>query len=279
MRYGWVLPNGDAHTAAELAVVAEEHGWDAFFVCETVWGVDAWVALTAAAMRTERIRLGTMLTPLPRRPPWDLASQVATLDNLSGGRVILPIGLGATDDRWWIFEDDPGRRVRAEMMDESLELMRGLWSGEPFTYAGAHYRAQPTDVMVPPPPVQRPHPPIWVVGAWPRPQSMRRAARLDGWLPAHIPRGGGDHEMTPAVTRAGIEWLREHRAAAGLSMDGYDILAEGTTPPDPVAAAAIVRPWIEAGSTWWIDADWSDMDPKRVRAAALARLRAGPPAP
>jgi hypothetical protein len=85
--------------------------------------------------------------------------------------------------------------------------------------------------------------------------------------------------MTPAVTRAGIEWLREHRAAAGLSMDRYDILAEGMTPPDPGAAGAIVRPWIEAGATWWIDADWSDMDPERVRAAALARLRAGPPRP
>src|SRR6266568_4714085 len=114
MRYGWVLPYGDARTAAELAVVAEDHGWDAFFVWEPVWGIDAWVALTAAAMRTERIRLGTMLTPLPRRLPWDVASQVATLDNLSGGRVILSVGLGAPDDRWWLFEDDPGRRTRAE---------------------------------------------------------------------------------------------------------------------------------------------------------------------
>jgi alkanesulfonate monooxygenase SsuD/methylene tetrahydromethanopterin reductase-like flavin-dependent oxidoreductase (luciferase family) len=279
MRYGWVLPYGDARTAAELAAVAEEHGWDGFFVWEAVWGFDAWVMLAAAAMRTERIRLGTMLTPVPRRLPWDLASQVATLDNLSGGRVILPIGLGATDDRWWIFEDDPGRRVRAERMDESLELMRGLWSGEPVTFAGEHYRARPTEQLVPPSPVQRPGPPIWVVGAWPRPQSMRRAARLDGWLPAHIPKGLGDQHMTPEVLREGVEWLRKTRAAAGLGMDAYDVVAEGTTPADPAAAAAIVRPWIDAGATWWIDADWSDMDPERVRAAALARLRAGPPSP
>ena len=108
---------------------------------------------------------------------------------------------------------------------------------------------------------------------------MRRAARLDGWLPAHIPKGLGDQEMTPEVLREGIEWLRERRAAAGLGMDGYDVVAEGTTPADPAAAGAIVRPWIDAGATWWIDADWSDMDPERVRAAALARLRAGPPAP
>jgi alkanesulfonate monooxygenase SsuD/methylene tetrahydromethanopterin reductase-like flavin-dependent oxidoreductase (luciferase family) len=279
MRYGWVLPWGDARTAADLAAVAEQHGWDGFFVWEPVWGIDAWVALTAAAMTTERIRLGTMLTPLPRRLPWDVASQVATLDNLSGGRVILAIGLGAPDDRWWIFEDDPGRRERAERMDEALTLMEGLWSGEPFAYDGVHYHARAADRMIPPPPVQRPRPPIWVVGAWPRPKSMRRAARLDGWLPAHMPKGEGDREMTPDVLREGIDWLRERRAAQGLSMDGYDVVAEGTTPPDPDAAGAIVRPWLEAGANWWIDADWEDMDPERVRAAALTRLRAGPPRP
>jgi alkanesulfonate monooxygenase SsuD/methylene tetrahydromethanopterin reductase-like flavin-dependent oxidoreductase (luciferase family) len=277
MRYGWVLPYGDARTAAELAAVAEEHGWDGFFVWEGVWAIDPWVSLAAVAMRTERIRMGTMLTPLPRRRPWELAGQVATLDNLSGGRVILPIGLGAADDRWWLFEDDPGRRVRAEQMDEALDLMQALWSGKPVTYAGAHYRARPADSMVPPRPAQRPRVPIWVVGAWPRPKSMRRAARLDGWLPAHMPRDGGDRELTPEVLRDGIGWLRERRASQGLSMEGYDIVAEGTTPADPAAAAEIVRPWAEAGATWWIDADWSDMDPGRVRAAALDRLGAGPP--
>ena len=278
MRYGWVLPYGDARTAAELAAVAEEHGWDGFFVWEGVWAIDPWVSLAAVAMRTERIRMGTMLTPLPRRLPWELAGQVATLDNLSGGRVILPVGLGATDDRWWLFEDDPGRRVRAEQMDESLDLMQALWSGDPVTYEGAHYRARPAESMVPPRPVQRPRVPIWVVGAWPRPKSMRRAARLDGWLPAYMPRGGGgDRELTPELLRDGIDWLREQRAAEGLAMDGYDVVAEGSTPPDRAAAAEIVRPWAEAGATWWIDADWSDMDSGRVRAAALERLRAGPP--
>jgi alkanesulfonate monooxygenase SsuD/methylene tetrahydromethanopterin reductase-like flavin-dependent oxidoreductase (luciferase family) len=277
MRYGWVLPYGDARTAAELAAVAEEHGWDGFFVWEGVWAIDPWVSLAAVAMRTERIRMGTMLTPLPRRLPWELAGQVATLDNLSDGRVILPVGLGATDERWWLFEEDPGRRVRAEQMDEALDLIQALWSGEPVTYEGAHYRARPARTMVPPRPVQRPRVPIWVVGAWPRPKSMRRAARLDGWLPAYMPRDGGDRELTPQILRDGIAWLRERRASEGLPADGYDIVAEGTTPADPAAAAEIVRPWAEAGATWWIDADWSDMEPGRVRAAALERLRAGPP--
>lgn len=279
MRYGWVLPYGDARTAAELAVVAEEHGWDGFFVWEPVWGIDAWVALTAAAMSTERIRLGTMLTPLPRRLPWEVAGQVATLDNLSGGRVTLAVGLGAPDDRWWLFEDDPGRRVRAERLDESLDLMMGLWSGRPVTFTGTHFRARPADRLLPPPPVQQPRVPIWVVGAWPRPRSMRRAARLDGWLPAHIPKGLGDQEMTPEVLREGLAWLRERRDSQGLSIEGYDVVAEGTSPADPKAAGDLVRPWIDAGATWWLEADWSDMDPARVRTAADRRLTAGPPRP
>jgi alkanesulfonate monooxygenase SsuD/methylene tetrahydromethanopterin reductase-like flavin-dependent oxidoreductase (luciferase family) len=277
VRYGWVLPYGDAATAAELAGVAEEHGWDAFFVWEPVWGIDAWIALTAAAMRTERIRLGTMLTPLPRRLPWEVASQVATLDNLSGGRVVLAVGLGAMDDRWWLFEDDPGRRVRAELLDESLALITDLWSGLPVTFEGTHFHARPADRLVPPPPVQQPRVPIWVVGAWPRPRSMRRVAGLDGWLPAHIPKEGGEQELTPEVLRDGVEWLRVKRRERGLGMDGFDVVAEGTTPADPHAAGALVRPWADAGANWWLEADWSDMDPVRVRAAALRRLTAGPP--
>lgn len=278
MRYGWVLPYGDARAAAELSALAEQHGWDAFFVWEPVWGIDAWVALAAAAMRTSRIRLGTMLTPLPRRNPWDVASQVATLDNLSAGRTILSVGLGAPDDRWWLFEDDPGRKVRAERLDEGLELMTMLWSGEPVSYQGTHYRARPADGMVPPTPVQRPRVSIWVVGAWPRSRSMRRAARWDGWLPYHLPRGS-EGNLTPEVLQEGVAWVQDRRSAEGLSADDYDVVVEGTTPPDREAAAAVVQPWAEAGATWWIEADWSSTDPDLVMSAARGRLSAGPPGP
>ncbi|MEU4289509.1 LLM class flavin-dependent oxidoreductase [Kribbella sp. NPDC026596] len=284
MRYGFVMAAGDARAAAELAALAEEHGWDGFFVWESVWGIDAWVMLGAAAMTTERIRLGTMLTPLPRRKPWDVAGQTSTVDNLSNGRVTLAVGLGvAGEERFWLFEDDPGRKVRAELMDESLEMLQYLWRDEPFEFAGKHYRSKKIAELMPPapappPPVQQPRIPTWVVGAWPRPKSMRRAALQDGWLPNYIvPPGGQPGELTPELLAEGVAWIRQERAAHGLTMDGYDVVAEGTTTADDPNAADTVRPWANAGATWWIDADWSSMDPTAARVAAERRLRAGPP--
>jgi alkanesulfonate monooxygenase SsuD/methylene tetrahydromethanopterin reductase-like flavin-dependent oxidoreductase (luciferase family) len=141
MRYGFVLPNGDARTAANMVWEAEQAGWDGFFVWESVWGVDAWVSLTAAAMRTERIKLGTMLTPPSRMRPWKLASETATLDNLSGGRVILAVGLGTTETGFDDFGEVTDRKLRAELMDEALDIVTGLWKGQPFSYTGSIIRS------------------------------------------------------------------------------------------------------------------------------------------
>jgi alkanesulfonate monooxygenase SsuD/methylene tetrahydromethanopterin reductase-like flavin-dependent oxidoreductase (luciferase family) len=277
VKHGFVLPWGDARTASELAAVAEQHGWDGFFVWEPVWGVDAWVMLAAAAMTTSRIRLGTLLTALPRRRPWDLAGQLAAVDNLSGGRVTLSVGLGAVHEGWLAFETDPGRRERAELLDEGLDVVRGLLGGQPFTHDGRHHHVTPTDFMLPPPPVQQPHPPIWVVGGWPAPKSMRRAARADGWLPNLLATDGPPGKPTPDTIREGIAFIRELRAAEGLPMAGYDIIAEGvTSPDDPAAARAEVEAWQEAGATWWIEGDWS-VERSTVKEYALHRLAAGPP--
>jgi alkanesulfonate monooxygenase SsuD/methylene tetrahydromethanopterin reductase-like flavin-dependent oxidoreductase (luciferase family) len=289
MKYGFVLPRGDARTAADLAAEAEAAGWDGFFVWEPVWGIDAWVALAAVAMTTERIRLGTMLTPLPRRRPWDLAGQTATVDNLSGGRLILSVGLGAVHEGWTAFEPDPGRRVRAELLDEGLAVLTGLWAGQPFRYEGTHYTVRPTGFMPPPPPAQRPRIPVWVVGAWPRRRSMRRAAAWDGWLPNFLPPDDdpawagpvelGQPAMTPDRLREAVAWLRAERAAQGRDLSGYDVVWEGRTPADdPAAGAATVRPWAEAGATWWLEADWGMTGgPAEVAEGCRRRLRAGPP--
>ncbi|MBN1991962.1 MAG: LLM class flavin-dependent oxidoreductase [Anaerolineae bacterium] len=119
LKYGFILPfNDGARTVAERAHEAEAAGWDGFFMPEGVWHVDVWVALTAAAMRTERIRLGTMLSPLPRMRPWKLSSETATLDNLSNGRVILSVGVGALFMGYQAFTDEiTDTKIRAELLD------------------------------------------------------------------------------------------------------------------------------------------------------------------
>ncbi|HEX6870780.1 MAG TPA: LLM class flavin-dependent oxidoreductase [Micromonosporaceae bacterium] len=274
MKFGFVLPSGDAAAAADLAVEAERAGWDGFFAWEPTWGVDAWVMLTAAAMRTSTIKLGTMLTPLPKRKPWEVASQAATLDNLSGGRVILSVGLGAPGERFYIFEDDPGRKVRAEMLDEGLTLLSHLWRDEPFSFEGKHYRARPTSEMIPPPPVQRPRIPVWVVGLWPSKRSMRRVAGWDGWLPnVKSPQGYAERPDRERLAE-GARWLREQRARQGLPADGFDVVMEGSTEPGE-SAVAEVREWARAGATWWLEANWSMAGD--VVQQCRQRLRAGPP--
>jgi luciferase-like monooxygenase len=274
MKYGFVLPCGDARTAADLAYDAEQAGWDGFFVWEPVWGIDAWVALTAAAMRTERIRLGTDLTPLSRMRPWKLASETATLDNLSNGRVILAVGLGAIDTGFAEFGEVTDRKTRAELLDEGLDILNGLWRGQPFSYDGKHYQIKPTEFMPPPPPVQQPRIPIWTVGAWPRPKSMRRVLRCDGILPCVM---GDDREwgdVTPDVIREIRGFVEANRTEPGP----FDIVMEGETPGDNAdQAAAIVGSWADAGATWWLETRWEL--PRDAEGLKLARERVlqGPP--
>ncbi len=274
MKFGFVLPSGDARVAADFAYEAEQAGWDGFFVWEPVWGVDAWVALTAAAMRTERIRLGTMLTPLSRMRPWKLASETATLDNLSGGRVVLSVGLGATDTGFENFGEVTDRKKRTELLDEGLDVVTGLWRGQPFSYDGKHYHITPTEFAPPPPPVQQPRIPIWVVGAWPFEKSMQRALRYDGLIPSARGEDGGMRQATPDEVREIATHVAGHRSAA----TPFDIVVEGTTSTsNRDRAAAKVRPWRDAGATWYIEARWGVNEGSTTLDDVRRRLAAGPP--
>jgi alkanesulfonate monooxygenase SsuD/methylene tetrahydromethanopterin reductase-like flavin-dependent oxidoreductase (luciferase family) len=269
MRSGFVLPGGTANEQAELAVAAEQAGWDGVFLWETGYGVDPWGVLCAVAGRTSRIRLGTMLTPLPFRRPWKLASQVATLDQLSGGRAILAVGLGALDEGMPSMGEATGLRDRAERLDEGIELVRGLWSGAS-EYQGKHYvyREGTVDLASAARPVQE-RIPIWVVGAWPRPKSMLRALRCDGVVPQY-PR---DRDRTPDDARELRAWLTERGAGPG-----FDVIAEGETPAgDPAGAAAVTGPWAEAGCTWWLEERWQTVSSRPPRLdEARERIAAGP---
>lgn len=263
MMYGVILPGGTATQQLEHAILAELSGWDGVFGWEAAYGVDAWSLLGAMAARTERIRLGTMLTPLPWRRPWKVASQVVTVDQLSGGRAILAVGVGALTTDLPDTGEATDLRQRASMMDEGIDLIRGLWAGSGH-YEGRHYRydCARDDLVEVGRPVQE-RIPIWVVGVWPRPKSMRRVLRCDGILPQF----SGDVAEIPPMKR----WLLERGARADI-----DIIAEGETTPND--GAAIVAPWIEAGCTWWLETRWDMPHHSDERMRQISdRIAAGPP--
>jgi hypothetical protein len=274
MKFGFVLPKGDARTAADFARQAEQSGWDGFFVWEPVWGIDAWVSLTAVAMVTDQILLGTMLSPLSRMRPWKIASEAATLDNLSNGRVILSVGLGAIDTGFEDFGEITDRKTRAELLDESLQILTGLWSGKPFTHSSKHYQINITEDIFqpPPPPIQKPRIPIWVVGAWPSKKSMHRAISYDGLLPAII-KESGEVSLDPIQPSDLVEI--KHFTEENRESDApFDIIVEGRTPGnDPVKAAEMVASYRDSGATWWIEALWDEPDYEKV----FAHIKQGPP--
>lgn len=278
MRYGIVLTAGDPRLAADLAAEAEAAGWDGVFtydaiaIGDTVM-YDPWILLAAIAMRTERVTIGAIVFAPPRRRPWKLAREAVSLDVLSNGRLVLPVGLGTTDDLGLGNVGEPaGARERAERLDETLAILDGLESGEPFAFDGAHYRFGPMTFQ--PRPVQRPRIPVWVVGAWPHERSMRRAARWDGIVVQALGADGGP-ASGPQVLPEIVEWLRRERPRE-LRDQPFEVVVDGVTPADdPARAAAIARTHEVAGATWWIEADWA------TAAATVeglrARIAAGPP--
>jgi hypothetical protein len=270
MKFGVVLPGGTATQQLEQAIVAEDSGWDGVFVWEAAYGIDAWTLLAAMAVRTTRIKLGTLLTPLPWRRPWKVASQVATLDQLSAGRAILTVGLGAVSTDLPLTGEVIDLHMRAEYLDEGIDLVRALWEGAT-KYHGRHYHydCDRSDLAEVGHPVQA-RIPLWVVGVWPRPKSMQRVLRCDGVVP-QIEIAG--RQGVPDDIRAMLGWLAER------GRDEIDVIIDGETPAgDRVSAAAQVQPWADAGATWWLETRWqlphnSDERMDEIR----ERLADGPP--
>lgn len=258
MRIGLNMPNfaefADPATAVSIAREAERAGWEGVFVWDhiNIFGempvpvADPWILLAAMAQATERIALGPMVTPLPRRRPWVLARQTATLDRLSGGRLVMGVGLGLPPEtEFAAFGEDPDLRVRAQKLDEGLEILTGLWSGNPFEFTGRHYRVARTSFH--PTPVQQPRPKIIVAGTWPVTAPLRRAARWDGYFPLRLRPDGEADPLEPADVaeiRGRLEELREGRPAE-------IVLSEEAT------RAALDRDRLEAfaaaGATWFMD--------------------------
>jgi alkanesulfonate monooxygenase SsuD/methylene tetrahydromethanopterin reductase-like flavin-dependent oxidoreductase (luciferase family) len=266
MRSGLFLPLFDALAdpalIARLAAEAEEAGWDGVFVWDHVrWHepvvavADPWITLAAIATATSTVRLGPMVTPLARRRPVKVARETATLDLLSQGRLTLGVGLGsdAFGGEYSLTGEETDDRRRAQMLDESLEILVRAWSGEPVHHRGAHYTVD--GVRFEPRPVQRPGVPVWVAGFFGKPRPLRRAARYDGFFPVNLE---GPEQLAEIAGRLGE--LREGRS------EPYDLVAALAPGVDPA-------PYAAAGATWWV-VDF----PGETATADLVRgvLREGP---
>jgi alkanesulfonate monooxygenase SsuD/methylene tetrahydromethanopterin reductase-like flavin-dependent oxidoreductase (luciferase family) len=277
MRFAVGLPNfgeySDPHILAQLACEAEDAGWDGCFIWDhiqverSVPVADPWIALAAMALMTKRIRIGPLVTPLFRRHPWKLARETVTLDHLSGGRLTLGVGLGSdVFGEISVFDGPLDDSLRAEMLDESLAILIGLWSGEGFSFNGKHFRVNEAHFV--PTPLQSPRIPIWVAGTWPKKPPFRRTARYDGIVAV---RGDIESTLSPAQVGDLVVYVKRFRSADSI----FDVLQFGETPGQSKAEdREIVAPYAAAGSTWWVESVFPrHHEVEQVR----LRIRRGPP--
>ena len=267
MQHGLVLANigsySDPRVVARVAAEAEAAGWHGVFVWDHlgfVWdgpAGDAWILLTAAALATERVFLGTAVTPVPRRRPHVLAHQVATLESLAPGRIVFGAGLGGNEGELRRFGEPVDERLRARLLDEGLDVLRALWSGERVDHRGAHFTVDGVTLA----PAPATPPPIWVGGN--APPALRRAARFDGWIANSVDIAA--MTLAPeevAAKLAVIEAARRTVAPFAAVVMGY------SEPGD----AALRRSYAAAGATWWLE---GLHDVRAPLEEALERVRAG----
>ena len=274
MRFAVGIPNlgpyADPRALAELARLAEESGWDGVFCWDHLSrhgqpATDPQVGLAAIALATERVTIGAMVTPLARRRPAKVARETVALDHLSGGRLVLGVGLGSHDEEEFAAFGDPADRAqRGQMLDEALEVVTGLWTGRPLAHDGEHYRAH-TEAGFRPTPLQQPRIPIWVAGTWPAKPAFRRAARFDGLFPTFRDVGLGQ-TVTPAVLADSVAYAQRHRDA---SLPRLEVAVEGSSP-----SSAPLAEYADAGLTWWVESvGWFRGSPSEM----TRLVGAGPP--
>jgi alkanesulfonate monooxygenase SsuD/methylene tetrahydromethanopterin reductase-like flavin-dependent oxidoreductase (luciferase family) len=274
LRYGLFLPDFGraAHPRAlvDLAGEAEDYGWDGFFLWDHMveWNrrspvYDAFTCLAAIATKTKHIRIGTAVTPIPLLKPWIVARQTITLDHLSNGRLILGVGLGGKEScDYERFGEQGDNRVLAEKLDESLDIIVGLWSGKPFRYSGKHYLLK--DPVFLPHRIQKPRIPIWVAGYWPRKGPFRRAAKWDGVIPLRYP----GNLLEPEELRTVVEYIKRLRGNA----DDFAVAIIGSTRNR--RAVEKVEGFANAGMTWWFENLYTKRDSLN---STRKRIRLGPP--
>ena len=271
----------DPRRLVDLAVAAEDAGWDGVFVSDHLATTDGagpqpvanpWIALAAMATATRRVRLGPMVVALPRRRPWQVAGEAATLDHLSAGRLILGAGSGTGLEHSFAPYGEPlDARHRAALLDEGLEVLARLWTGQPVEYAGSHYRLAGATGL--PRPVQAPRIPIWIAATWPHRRPFRRAARWDG---VFVDTAGLDWQQGEIVPLDALAAAARYALARRPAGSPFDVVIGGRSPQDGAHAAARLEPYAAAGLTWWVEGVDPAFGPPPD---LLALVRRGPPRP
>jgi alkanesulfonate monooxygenase SsuD/methylene tetrahydromethanopterin reductase-like flavin-dependent oxidoreductase (luciferase family) len=267
----------DVRAVAQLAREAEAAGWNGFFSWDHVQHdahhpqpvADPWVTLTAVALATERMRIGTLITPLARRRAWKVARETVTLDHLSNGRFTLGVGLGFPPDAdFSMVGEEADERIRGERLDEALDVITGLWRGEPFSYRGHYNRIDGATFL--PRPVQQPRIPVWAACVWPNRAPMRRAARFEGIVPLKLGGEFGVQTLTPDEVEEIVRYVRAHRDVDAP----FDVVMGG---PPPWAGGYDLRAalplYADAGLTWWLESCGGEPG---SFAALRSRVVAGP---
>jgi alkanesulfonate monooxygenase SsuD/methylene tetrahydromethanopterin reductase-like flavin-dependent oxidoreductase (luciferase family) len=243
----------DPHKLVDLAVVAEQAGWDGFFIWDVLFAheardesiADPWITLAAIAVKTQRIRIGAFLTPLARRRPWQVARQTVTLDHLCQGRLIFGAALGYQPLDFVPFGEEYDTRIRAEKLDEGLAILKGLWTEDDFNFQGTHYQLK--DVTFKPRSVQLPYIPVWVAGGWPRRKPFRRAAQWDGVYVMTVNQETNEL-LTPDEVKEIAAYIKSHRRRP----EPFDIAINVEIPSDTQQAAEMLQAYAGAGATWCI---------------------------
>lgn len=261
MKYAIYLPTftpfGSPQIIASLARDAEQAGWDGMFVWDDVAGTqkdlaDPWISLSAAAAITQRLRLGALITPLARRRPWKFARETASLDQLSAGRLVVGVGVGSGQEQFGDFGDESNQHVRGEMLDEALQVITGLWSGESFGFEGKYYHLKPATFR--PKPVQQPRIPIWVAGVWPNKKPLERMARWDGMFPLFLSITDPAEQQARLSETVKIVRAKRLELMADAEAQPFEVLSVGQTPAgNPAMAEEHIAGYARAGATWWLE--------------------------
>ena len=275
LKYGLLMPHGGPslntpQKITDYAVMAEDAGWDGFFIWDSIskMAVDPWITMANIASKTTKIKFGPMVTPIARRRPWMIAKALISLDQLSDGRVIFGAGLG-DDPVFDAIGELTSKKMRAEQFDEGLKVLDALLKGEKVSHKGEYYALKDVEFENG---VQQPRIPIWMGGLWPAKAPFRRAAKWDGMMPHTVRSVTPGERLELDEVEEIMAYINDHRVG---SMDDFDMVMLSYLPEDKKEAEELVKRYYNKGVSWWVESvhEWKAESMDELK----RRIQVGPP--